>query len=408
MRADRFVLCLLAVAALAAAPVARSTNRSPRSIRRQATTVPPAPAAPEQTTRHTLFILAFSGGGTRAAAFSYGVLRNCGAPRSSSTASAAGWSTRSISRPALSGGVSRRSPTRSTARGCSPSTRAGSSAQRAGRADRRALNPFNWPKAHGQRGRSELAADYYDKILFEARPSATCSTSRRRSPSRPAPTSRPDRARFHSERLRLALLDLSRVRLVARGSRVLGGAGSPVASDSQQLWRHLRLSVPVLGRRRCQTPGQRMVGGAHGRSATARWRPSRTARTARSSISWTGAVADNLGLRPVLEMFEELAVERAIPRGRGFGRHPQDRGDRRERPLGEDARLGSPRVALLVCHSAAGHQRADRPLFVRIRREHEGPPGDPFRAARAADCAGRLAGATEAEAEASVSVRSSA
>ena len=32
---------------------------------------------------------------------------------------------------------------------------------------RRTLNPFNWWKFTGSAGRSELAADYYDEILFE-------------------------------------------------------------------------------------------------------------------------------------------------------------------------------------------------------------------------------------------------
>ena len=74
---------------------------------------------------HTLFVLSFSGGGTRAAAFSYGVLEEL--RRTEITID--GQRRRLIDEVDLitgvSGGASRPSPTLSTVTNCSPSTRGG-------------------------------------------------------------------------------------------------------------------------------------------------------------------------------------------------------------------------------------------------------------------------------------------
>ena len=77
MRADRFVrsfIGLLAVAALvgcASRPINEPiTQTDPKAGYRPTLQLPKR----QNNDPHTLFILAFSGGGTRAAAFSYGVL----------------------------------------------------------------------------------------------------------------------------------------------------------------------------------------------------------------------------------------------------------------------------------------------------------------------------------------------
>ncbi len=75
----------------------------------------------------TMVVLAFSGGGTRAAAFSFGVLEELRRTRGRRRrASAPACSTRSTSSPACRAAASPRSPTRCTARSCSTSTSSGS------------------------------------------------------------------------------------------------------------------------------------------------------------------------------------------------------------------------------------------------------------------------------------------
>jgi NTE family protein len=118
---------------------------------------------------HTLFVLSFSGGGTRAAAFSYGVLKEL--RRTEITVD--GKHRRLIDEVDVITGVSGGSFTalayalygdrlfleyegRFLKRNVQ------------GALTRRTLNPFNWWKfVGGSAGRSELAAEYYDEILFE-------------------------------------------------------------------------------------------------------------------------------------------------------------------------------------------------------------------------------------------------
>jgi len=147
----------------------------------------------------------------------------------------------------------------------------------------------------GSAGRSELAADYYDKILFEGATFGDCSTSRRRSPSRPHRPLDRIAARFLQSEFDLLCSDLSRVRL-SRAAAASSAVRSPVASDSQQLWRHRRLSVPGLGRRRRQTPGQRM---SAGRMAQ-RHREMEAFQNSTDAVHplVDGGVADNLGCAP--------------------------------------------------------------------------------------------------------------
>jgi NTE family protein len=117
----------------------------------------------------TLFILAFSGGGTRAAALSYGVLEEL--RRTEIVVN--GQRRRLIDEVDMISGVSGGSFT-ALAYALYGDRLFLEYEQRFLKRDvqgeliQRALNPFNWWKyIGGTAGRSELAADYYDEILFE-------------------------------------------------------------------------------------------------------------------------------------------------------------------------------------------------------------------------------------------------
>jgi NTE family protein len=117
----------------------------------------------------TLFILAFSGGGTRAAALSYGVLEEL--RRTEVTID--GQRRRLIEEVDVISGVSGGSFT-ALAYALYGERLFAEYEQRFLKRDvqgalvGRALNPFNWWKyIGGTAGRSELAAEYYDEILFE-------------------------------------------------------------------------------------------------------------------------------------------------------------------------------------------------------------------------------------------------
>lgn len=119
--------------------------------------------------KETVFILAFSGGGTRAAAFSYGVLEFLHHTR---FVSADGRTVHPLEAVDLIIGVSGGSFT-ALAYGLSGEKlfdgyeSAFLKRDVQGALIRRALNPFNWPKLWSRDfGRSELAAELYDEILF--------------------------------------------------------------------------------------------------------------------------------------------------------------------------------------------------------------------------------------------------
>ena len=118
---------------------------------------------------NTLFLLAFSGGGTRAAAFSYGVLEELrrtvvvagGEHRTlldevDLIAGVSGGSFTALSYALYGDKLFSEYETRFLKRDVE------------GALIDRLINPFYWPKLiGGSYGRSELAADYYDEILFQ-------------------------------------------------------------------------------------------------------------------------------------------------------------------------------------------------------------------------------------------------
>ena len=405
MRADRFVVCLLAVAALAGC-ASRPINEPITQVDPQAGYRPYRLIPQRQNNDpHTLFILAFSGGGTRAAAFSYGVLEEL--RRTEIVID--GQRRRLIDEVDLATGVSGGSFTALSYALYGE----GLFAEYEGRflkhnvqgaLTRRALNPFNWPKLMGSAGRSELAADYYDKILFEG---ATFGDLLDKQTPVAAATgtdlSTGSRLAFFQSDFDLLCSDLSRVRLsrAAAASSAVPGVLSPVTLNNYG------------GTCGYQYPS--WVGDVAKLRGSA-WSAGRMAQRHSEMEAFQnskdrpfihlvdGGVADNLGLRPVLEMFEELAVSEQFREDVGLGvirkivvivvnaRSAKTHDwDRHESPSWFATLQQATSVPIARYSFESVESMKDRQAILSVRRE--------LQIARA-----RLAGATEAEAEASVTV----
>jgi NTE family protein len=354
---------------------------------------------------HTLFILAFSGGGTRAAAFSYGVLEEL--RRTEIVID--GQRRRLIDEVDLATGVSGGSFTALSYALYGEGLFAeyeGRFLKRnvQGALTRRALNPFNWPKLMGSAGRSELAADYYDKILFEG---ATFGDLLDKQTPVASATgtdlSTGSRLAFIQSDFDLLCSDLSKVRLsrAAAASSAVPGVLSPVTLNNYG------------GTCGYQYPS--WVGDVAKLRGSA-WSAGRMAQRHREMEAFQnskdrpfihlvdGGVADNLGLRPVLEMFEELAVSEQFREDVGLGvvrrivlivvnaRSAKTHDwDRHESPSWFATLQQATSVPIGRYSFESVESMKDRQAILSVRRE--------LLIARA-----RLAGATEAEAEASVSV----
>lgn len=127
-------------------------------------------ARPDERNNETIVVLAFSGGGTRAAAFSYGVLEFL---RKTKIADGQGRTVRLLDSVDLITGVSGGSFT-ALAYGLRGEKLFDDYETRflkrnvQGKLTSMTFNPANWPKIWSTGvGRSELAADYYDEILFD-------------------------------------------------------------------------------------------------------------------------------------------------------------------------------------------------------------------------------------------------
>jgi len=169
MRVARLIVWILAAAAIggcASRPVnERITQVDPKSGYRPYLLIPKR----KNNDPHTLFVMSFSGGGTRAAAFSYGVLEEL--RRTEIVMN--GQRRRLIDEVDLITGVSGGSFT-ALSYALYGDRLFDEYVQRFLKRDvegellSRALNPFNWWKfIGGTAGRSELAAELYDEILFE-------------------------------------------------------------------------------------------------------------------------------------------------------------------------------------------------------------------------------------------------
>ena len=291
---------------------------------------------------HTLFILAFSGGGTRAAALSYGVLEEL--RRTEIVID--GQRRRLIDEVDIITGVSGGSFT-ALAYALYGERLFSEYEQRFLKRDvqgelvQRALNPFNWWKyIGGSAGRSELAAEFYDEILFEGATYADLLVEAGAGRGRQRHRHLDGFAAFVlPERLRPAVLGSEQGPPVARGGHVLGRSGRAFGGDVRQLRRHLRLRVSALGPGRRQDRGTRPAVGARGaalprdagipeQQGSPVHPPCRRRRRGQHrDAQRAGGPGGDRG-------------EHDVPRRGRLRRHPQDRAHRGEFAFGAQDRLG--------------------------------------------------------------------
>lgn len=169
MRTERLIICILTTVILSGC-ASRPVNEPIEQVNPEAG-YRPYLLLPERQNNDpdTLFILSFSGGGTRAAAFSYGVLEELHRTK----VLVNGQQRRLVDEVDIIAGVSGGSFT-ALAYALHGNRLFSEYEERFLKRDvqgaliGRTLNPFNWWKfVGGSAGRSELAAEYYDEILFE-------------------------------------------------------------------------------------------------------------------------------------------------------------------------------------------------------------------------------------------------
>lgn len=261
----------------------------------------------------TLVILAFSGGGTRAAAFSFGVLETL---RDMEVTTKSGRRVRVLDTIDVITGISGGSFT-ALAYGLHGDKlfdiyeRSFLKRNVQGELLGRALSPANWPSlASTGRGRSELAADLYDEILFEG---ATYKDLRRDGPSiMVGTTDLADGTRliFNPETFDVLCADLSGVRLAraAAASSAVPVVLSAITIDNYggtcgyrpPAWARLFLDDPNPPR-----PASRTVKRLQELEAFA----DRERRPYLHLVD--GGVSDNIGMRGVLDVLSTFEALRA-------------------------------------------------------------------------------------------------
>jgi len=354
---------------------------------------------------HTLLILSFSGGGTRAAAFSYGLLE---ALRRTEFM-VDGRRRRLIDEVDLITGVSGGSFTALSYalygdRLFSEYEERFLKRNVQGALTARALNPLNWWKfVGGTAGRSELAADYYDEILFEG---ATFGDLMHKDGPVAIATgtdlSTGSRLAFFQNDFDLLCTDLTSFRLAraAATSSAVPIVLSPVTLNNYGGTCGYRYPAWV---RDVENPDTRAR--PSGR-AVQRYKEMQDFQDSanRPYVHLVdGGVSDNIGVRGVLEFLEEMAASSAFKGEVGFGgirrivlfvvnahSSPKTDWDRREAPPGLVGQLlQSSGVPIERYSFETVETMKDRAEIMGWRRE--------LQVARA-----RLAGASEAQAEASV------
>jgi NTE family protein len=269
----------------------------------------------------TLFILAFSGGGTRAAAFSYGVLEELrrtevvvnGEKRRlidevDAITGVSGGSFTALAYALYGDRLFTEYETRFLKRDVQ------------GELVSRGLNPYFWPKfIGGTAGRSELAADYYDEILFQG---ATFGDllDKQTPVALVAGTdlSTGSRFAFYQNDFDLICSDLNKVRLsrAAATSSAVPVVLSPVTFDNYGGTCDYQYPAWV---RDVANPAYRARPAAR---ALQRYREMQGFENSKDRPYLhlvDGGVADNLGVRVVLETFEELAASAGFRGDIGFG-----------------------------------------------------------------------------------------
>ena len=405
MRVNHVIACFLAAVALAGC-ASRQINEpiaqvDPRAGYRPYLLIPKRP----NNDPHTLFVLSFSGGGTRAAAFSYGVLEEL----RRTEVVFDGQHRRLIDEVDLITGVSGGSFTALAYALYGDrlfSEYEGRFLKRdvEGALLGRTLNPFNWWKfIGGSAGRSEMAAEYYDEILFEG---ATFGDLLDKSGPVAIATgtdlSTGSRLAFFQNDFDLLCTDLNKVRLsrAAATSSAVPVVLSPVTFNNYG--GTCGFQYPAWVRDVANPENRSRPAGR----ALQRYREMQDFQNSkeRPYIHLVdGGVSDNLGVRGVLESLDELAASSAFRGEVGFGgirrivlfvvnarSSPRTDWDRNESPPGFVVQLlQSSSVPIERYSFETVETMKDRAEIVVWRRE--------LLIARA-----RLAGATEAEAEASV------
>jgi NTE family protein len=396
------VLAVLAVAGCASRPInERITQADPKSGYRPYLLIPKR----QNNDQHTLFVLSFSGGGTRAAAFSYGVLEEL--RRTEIVID--GRRRRMIDEVDVVTGVSGGSFT-ALAYALYGDRLFGEYEQRFLKRDvegtllARSLNPLNWWKfVGGSAGRSELAAEYYDEILFEG---ATFGDLLDKQTPVAIATgtdiSTGSRLAFFQNDFDLLCSDLNKVRL----SRAAATSSAvPVVLSAVTLDNYggtCGYEYPAWVRDVAKPEGRPRPAGR----AVQRYREMQEFQNSkdRPYIHLVdGGVADNLGVRAVLESLEELSLSVGFREEVGFAvirrvviivvnarSAPRTDWDQRETPPGIVSQLLQASSVPIDRYSFETIETMkDRQEIYAWRRE--------LLVARA-----RLAGATEAQAEASV------
>lgn len=250
----------------------------------------------------TEILLTFSGGGTRAAAFSFGVLEEL----RRTNVDVAGNDVQLLNEVGYISGVSGGSFT-ALAYGLHGAALFDDYPKRflyrdvQGEIVRRVLNPLNWPRLQSMGiGRSELAADYYDEILFE---NATFDDLIRRPgpfiSSTSTDISTGARFAFTQDDFDLICSDLSRVKLsrAAATSSAVPIVLSPVTFDNYGGRCGYRLPAWAEAARTGRSDEGRLLQRSR---ELARFQDSAT----RPYLHLVdGGIADNLGLRATLERF---------------------------------------------------------------------------------------------------------
>jgi NTE family protein len=303
---------------------------------------------------HTFFVLSFSGGGTRAAAFSYGVLEEL----RRTEVIVSGHHRRLIDEVDVITGVSGGSFTALSYalygdRLFSEYEERFLKRNVQGTLTWRTLNPFNWWKfIGGSAGRSELAAEYYDEILFE---DATFGDLLDRQGPVAIATgtdlSTGSRLAFFQNDFDLLCSDLNTVRLsrAAATSSAVPIVLSPVTFNNYG--GNCGYQYPAWVDSVANPESRvRPAGRAYQRYREMQAFQNSKDRPYIHLVD--GGVADNIGVRGVLEAFEELAASAAFRGEVGFGliqrivllvvnarSSPRTDWDRRESPPGTVGQL---------------------------------------------------------------------
>jgi NTE family protein len=394
------VLALLALAGCATRPINEPITRfDPNTGYRPYLLIPKR----ANNDPHTLFVLAFSGGGTRAAAFSYGVLEEL---RRTEVA-IDGQRRRLLDEVDLITGVSGGSFT-ALAYALHGERLFSEYEQRFLKRDvqgdlvQRALNPFNWSKyIGGSAGRSELAAEYYDEILFDGATYADLLT--KQAPvaiANGTDISTGSRFSFYQNDFDLLCSDLTKVRLsrAAATSSAVPVVLSPVTFNNYG--GTCGYEYPAWVADVAKTEGRvRPSGRVFKRYQEMREFQNSKDRPYIHMVD--GGVADNIGMRSVLESLEAIGISAEFRADVGFGvirrivvivvnarSGPKTDWDRSEAPPGTVAQLLQASGVPIDRYSfETVEMMKDRQAIYGWRRE--------IMTLRA-----RLAGATEAEADA--------